>query len=136
MAMQAHQLEHPLPLHRTIFFCFHNLPAKPQQHLHMQVTKRTLRSWCPQPLVPSTCEKHMDGCCQTLLYTPASLYCYGCTSCCCKGPLLNLYLGQNPNSHQNLTYFFLPLSHCMPLGRTPAPQVSSKTFPFSPALVW
>lgn len=50
--------------------------------------------------------------------------------------LLNLYLGQNPNSHQNLTYFLLILSHCMPLGRNPAPQVSSKIFPFSPALVW
>lgn len=29
MAMQIHQLEHPLPLHSTTFSCFHNLPAKP-----------------------------------------------------------------------------------------------------------
>lgn len=56
MAMQVHQLEHALPLHSTTSSCFPNLPAKPQQHLLVLGTKCTLRSWCPQSLVPLTCE--------------------------------------------------------------------------------
>lgn len=101
----------------------------------MPETKCALRSWCPQPPAPPLV-KHTRMDAAKPSHTLQPLYCYGFTSCCCKGPSAELYLGQNPISHQNLTYFLLPLSHCMPLGRNPAPQVSSKTFPFSPALVW
>lgn len=98
--------------------------------------RHRLASWHSQP--PGA--HHLwstHGCCQTLSHTLEPF----CTATAlpptaAKTLLLNLYLGQNRISPQNLIYFLLPWSHWTHLGRMPAPLASSTMVPFSPASVW
>lgn len=74
----GYQIKHPLPLHSKALACSHSLPAvPPATSPHAWGVSAP---WCP-PLV-----KHTWMLPNLLPHTRASLYCYGFTSHCCKGP--------------------------------------------------